>query len=69
MNPQVKVVMTAHGRGEVYLDGEKVGAVREITFEAGVNQPNRVLLEVIAESIEIESAETEVCTNYVEQSE
>ena len=49
-----KIVLSAHGRGEVWRNGEKVEGVRSLTVRAGVDQLNVVTLELYAADVEIE---------------
>lgn len=51
-----KIVLSAHGRGEVWRNGEKVKGVRSVTVRAGVDQLNVVTLELFAPDVEIEGA-------------
>lgn len=54
MAADVRIVLTGHGRGEVYLDGEKIDKVRRLKFTAGVGEgPNLLELEICAERVEI----------------
>lgn len=53
MAAEVKIVMHAHGRGEVFVDGQKMSGVRAVRFSSEVDQTNRVTLELIAERVEI----------------
>lgn len=51
----VRIVMTGHGRGEVFVDGHRVDGVRSIRFEAGAdrNSVNEVVMTLVSKSAEI----------------
>lgn len=49
----VRVVMTGHGRGEVWIDGVKVERVRGFEIGANTGQLNQIKLLVHAETIDI----------------
>lgn len=49
-----KIVLSSHGRGEVWRNGEKVSGVRAVTVRAGVDELNIVTLELFATEVEIE---------------
>ena len=47
--------MTGHGRGDVWLDGVKVEAVRRVEFRAAVGmEANEVVLTLIPERVSVE---------------
>ncbi len=50
----VSIKMTKHGRGEVFLNGEKVPGVKAVTMSAGVDEVNEVRLTIMPSSIDIE---------------
>lgn len=52
--PSIRIVMSAHGRGEVYVDGVKIDRVRGFSFIAAVGECNRMLLDIVAARVEIE---------------
>ena len=54
MKKQVRVVMTAHGRGEVFVDGQKIKGVKSLSFSAAVDSPNLLNLTIGAEQVEID---------------
>lgn len=56
-----KIVMTAPGQGDVFMDGEKVEGVKAVEFRAGVGQTSMVTLTFNAAEVEIE-AEVEITT-------
>lgn len=58
MHNKVEIVLTDHGRGHVYVDGEEVQGVVGIQFETGVNQTNRVSLTFLAKEVRILSDAT-----------
>ena len=41
----IRVVMSAHGRGEVFLNGQKLEGVNRIKIDVGVDQLNIVHVE------------------------
>ena len=49
----IKIVMTGHGRGDVWVDGVEVQATR-VSFTAGLDEANRVQLTLLAKSVSIE---------------
>lgn len=51
---KVRIVLTKHGRGEVYLDDAKLPGVRALYVSAEVDATNRVTLEFVPDQIEIE---------------
>lgn len=53
MEAEVRVVMTGHGRGEVFVNGEKLDGVRSVNLSAGINQENLVTLEIVATTVDI----------------
>lgn len=52
----VKIVMTDHGRGEVFIDGAEVPNVQAIAFEGSAvsSRPNRLALTLLSETVSIE---------------
>lgn len=56
MSAEVKIIMTDHGRGEVFIDGVKVPAVRGFFFSASADplSLNRLTLDLVVERISIE---------------
>lgn len=57
----VKIVMSAHGRGEVFIDGAKLMGVLELSLKCGVGEANELTLKMIPEEIEV-SGEFDVST-------
>lgn len=53
MMDKFKIVLTGHGRGEVWRNGEPVTGVRGVTVRAGVGELNIVTLELFAAEVEI----------------
>lgn len=49
-----RIVLTGHGRGEVWRNGEKVSGVRAVTVRGGVGELNVVTLELFASEVEVE---------------
>lgn len=49
-----KIVLTAHGVGEVWRNGEKVESVRAVSVRAGVGELNVVTLEMFASEVEVD---------------
>lgn len=50
----VRIVMTDHGRGEVWVDGQKIPNVCAVRFVAEEGRPNAVQVEIVAKAIDIE---------------
>ena len=51
----VRISMTGHGRGEVFIDGEKVDRVRSIRFDADAHDmANELTLTILPETVEID---------------
>ena len=50
----VRIVMSAHGQGAVFIDGVEVTDVRRVEVTAGVDETSRVTLELLASSVEFE---------------
>lgn len=50
----IHIRMDRHGRGHVFIDGEPLRNVTKIGFFAGVDQINRVTLELLIPRVEIE---------------
>ena len=52
---KARIVMTGHGRGEVFVDGQKIEDVTAVHFESGVwgKTPNKLSMTLIVERIEI----------------
>lgn len=59
----VRIVLTGHGRGEVFVDGEQVHRVRRIAFkfDAG-DKRNEVVLTINPQTVEIEGPADVVTT-------
>ena len=51
---KVRVVLTGHGRGEVFVDGQKVERVKSVALTAAACKENRVTLTLIPDTVEIE---------------
>jgi hypothetical protein len=49
-----KVVMTGHGRGELWIDGQKVEKVRGIALKVGVGEQNILSVEYTPDEIDVE---------------
>lgn len=49
-----KIVLSAHGRGEVWRNGELVRGVRSVEVRACVGELNIITLELFAAEVEIE---------------
>lgn len=49
----VKIELEGHGRGQVYIDGEKIDGVRAVKAEACVDEANTVTLELIPTRVEV----------------
>lgn len=50
----VKIVMSGHGRGEVFIDGHRIECVYAVEFNARTNERNEVCLTLIPKAVEIE---------------
>jgi hypothetical protein len=51
----VRIVLTGHGRGEVFVDGEQVRGVSRVQFKADAgNQLNELVLTINPQAVEIE---------------
>jgi hypothetical protein len=51
---EIRIVMTGHGVGSVFIDGREVRGVESVWFYGRHGQPNRVKLVVYAARIRIE---------------
>lgn len=49
----IKVEMSEHGRGRVFIDGEEVEGVIALQFSTRANGKNVLLLELCADRLEI----------------
>lgn len=54
----VKIAMSGHGLGEVFIDGNKILGVRAISFSSEVGGVNTVKLDLLSEVCEIDNLET-----------
>lgn len=50
-----RIVMTGHGRGEVFRNGEKLERVTRVEFSAGVQEMNTVTLTFHADEVEVDA--------------
>lgn len=50
----VSIKMTDHGRGEVYLNGEKVPGVKAVSISVGVGEVNELTLTIMPTKIDVE---------------
>ncbi len=50
----VRIVMTGHGRGEVFIDGQKIERVRGFSFMCDTYDRNRLLIDIVADRVEID---------------
>jgi hypothetical protein len=50
----VRIVMSNHGRGEVFIDGKKIDCARNVQLSAGVDQANQVTLMLIPDTLDFE---------------
>lgn len=57
----VKIVMSNHGRGEVFVDGAKLIGVKELSLKCAVGEANELTLKMIPDKIEV-SGEFDVST-------
>lgn len=51
---KVRIVVTGHGRGEVYVDDVRVEKLTGFKVECGVGEINRLHLSMIVDEIEFE---------------
>lgn len=49
-----RIVLTGHGRGEVYRNGELISDVTDVKVEAGVNSLTQVTLTLAAADVVLE---------------
>ncbi len=54
-----RVVLTDHGRGEVYRDGERLTHVQGIKIEAGVDSATVVTVTFVGVEVDADLAEAE----------
>lgn len=55
----VRIELNEHGRGKVFVAGHDVSnLVRRLSFSAGPGESNTLTLEIFAEEIIVDSAET-----------
>lgn len=50
----IRIVMSSHGRGEVFIDGEKVKHVTGVEFSGSWNKSNTVTLTLSSPNIQVE---------------
>lgn len=50
----IKLVMTDHGRGELFVDGVKVEGVTAVSISTGVDQANLVTIDMHPAAVEVE---------------
>lgn len=65
-SPSWKITLTANGRGRVECDGEEVKGVRSLIVKGGGGRSPRVLIELLASSIDL-NAEEAVVTRRLKQ--
>lgn len=63
---KARIVMTAPGRGEVFIDGIKVPHLNAFSLECKAGEYNKLRLELFAEEVEFEG---EVDTTCIDSSE
>jgi hypothetical protein len=54
MESSLRLVMDAHGKGKVFLDGKELPRVYSVKVECEVGCLNRVTIETSAELIEVD---------------
>jgi len=59
-NGCVRVELTGHGRGKVYVDGHELSGVESVSVRARYGRPNRVHLVVYAEDVVTVAGEADV---------
>lgn len=52
MEAEVRVVLTGHGRGEVFINGEKMPCVRKVSIAAEAGNTNTVAIEINATTVD-----------------
>lgn len=50
-----KIIMTGHGHGKVFCNGEELKGVKAIKFSCSADEINTILLSYTADTIEIEA--------------
>lgn len=55
-----KIVMSSHGRGEVFIDGQKISKLKGFKFEADGAAKNILTLIFLPEKVEIDADEIDV---------
>lgn len=50
----VRIVLTGHGKGEVFVDGKKLDGVVRVGVSAGVDRINSVTIDFSPQEIEVE---------------
>lgn len=50
----VRIILTGHGRGEVFIDGQKMPGVTAIEFSASTSGKNTLVLTIVPERVEVE---------------
>ena len=61
---KVRIEMTDHGRGCVFIDDVEVKAVVGVDFQAGLNRKNEVSITILAREVEVTSMKS-VAHEYV----
>lgn len=51
---KVRIVLTGHGRGNVWVDGQEIQGIIRIFVQAGMGDKNLITLNVVSSNIEIE---------------
>jgi hypothetical protein len=59
---KAKIVMTQHGIGSLELDGQKVDGVTRIRFSVGVDELNKLIVELVPDEIDLLSDPIDVTT-------
>ena len=54
MSKQVKIVMEAHGRGKVFVDGQQIKGIKQVSFKGAVDSANEVTLTFNSENVEVD---------------
>jgi len=54
MSQNIRLVMSDHGRGELFVDGVKIDCVTGVTVSTAVDSANRVTIQMHAREIEVE---------------
>lgn len=60
MHHKVKIELSGHGKGKVWIDDKEIEGVIGLKVEAGVSRTNEVTVIILAKEVDITSMENEV---------